>query len=89
MKAAEFLDQHEWCQGTYARDAEGNPRVAHSREAVRFCLIGALLRVYVGDSFFQVRAQITEALQQHPPNWNDAPERTKADVVNLLKELNL
>jgi hypothetical protein len=39
-----IADPAAWTQGEFARDAEGNPVSWRSREAVQFCLWGAINR---------------------------------------------
>jgi len=85
MKAHELLARENgWCQGIYSRLAkDGTPQ---------FCLMGALSKCYQGDInapeiFFSVRARIGHDIKLEC--WNDTPGRTQAEVVALLKELDI
>ena len=89
MKAYELLsDESKWCQGDFARDVHGEAVNSHSPEAVRWCLTGALSRCYMGYS--DQRARIVAVIGGgHTTTWNDNPLRTYAEVVGLLKRLDI
>jgi len=92
-KAAEIIEpEGAWTQHYYARGKSGN-RVSSRRAARCFCALGAInfaaghnpdvdyipaihaLEPFVkGEDAFDV------------PDWNDAPERTQAEVVAKLRE---
>ena len=51
MKAKELLSRREaWTTGIIARDAQGHGVKAISQEAVSWCLIGALVKCYSGNT---------------------------------------
>jgi hypothetical protein len=88
---AELLsDPARWTQGYYARDAKGALVGPASQRAVCWCLLGAIVRVYGrrGHSSCLV-ASLREALNLPPDvtltNWNDAPARTHAEVLDLCR----
>ena len=85
------LDSPEkWTQNRNARNAEGIGVYSTDPSAVCFCLIGAAKRA--GLPLFWDDEHLGERLQNKVPSkgvavWNDAPERTYADVVALLTEI--
>lgn len=83
VKARELLaEPGRWTQETAARDAAGLPVGATSDAAVCWCLIGALDAVRDGTTAL---AQLRRTLGCSSVSaWNDAPERTHADVLALL-----
>lgn len=87
MTAAEFLEQHEWCQFTKAKNTHGCAVRVGDSAATQFCLAGAMLRAYPGlelcEAWAKVRAHLNGVF---PTTWNDAPGRTKAEVVALLRK---
>jgi hypothetical protein len=97
MKAHELLaPEGAWTQGTTARDAAGKPTHPLNGDAVSFCTLGAIGRCYGGYNYetsaalFKLQCRIEE-LGYHTPiaPWNDAINRTQAQVVALLKELDI
>jgi hypothetical protein len=93
-KAAKLIEpEGAWTQGHFARGASGNPTGVNSRWARSFCAEGAILFSPEGlttseqndaDDFF------CSILPDAPGNpiaaWNDAPERTQAEVVAKLRQ---
>ena len=76
MKAWEIIERYGWRQKKY-----GNTRTG-------FCILGALHRAYPDNASYQsVKIRIQQTLDKGIPDWNDAPSRTKAQVVGLLKRL--
>ena len=92
-RAADLIEpQGAWTQGTSCRDEHGNDlddlddgEVDHL--AVCFCASEAIYRVsglyYVKCPAHQFMSSLVGG---HIPNWNDAPERTQAEVVAKLRE---
>jgi hypothetical protein len=103
MKAHELLTpEGAWTKGSDARDKDGKEVQVSDLRAKSFCLVGAVLRCYVEESSESTRAydgqcaRIYDTLWAAPyfarngiMGWNDAPERTQAEVVALLKELDI
>lgn len=96
MKIWGLLDSPEkWTWGACARDKAGAGVLPQSQEAACFCLIGAVRKCYgqAGtDEYCQVIDRISSYLgvgRLGPTAWNDAPERTYAEVFNLAKELDV
>lgn len=80
----------KWTQGVMAKDANGITRTARSDEACCWCFYGAMKRLVVEWSWefthlrgAAERAGITGSLS----DWNDAPERTFADIVSLMARM--
>lgn len=84
-RARETISKPErWTQGAYARDARGYPiGVGHS-DAVCFCATGAIARG-APDPEARALAQMGVRIGRRPVEglaaWNDAPERTHAEVL--------
>ena len=81
--AAEIETHPErWTKGEYARDSMGTVEAANSSRAVCWCSYGLMLRDHIVSDKFLMSAIM------HPFNiatWNDAPERTAADVVAAFR----
>lgn len=83
-----------WIQGTYAALANGVSTTTTDKHATRFCLLGALRHCYPSTADASSAAwdrlasrfngQLYDSIR-----WNDASERTFADVHALIQELNL
>ena len=91
MKAWELLEQKGWCQGVYARNLYGRKVDPHHKSACRFCLLGALDKIYDATSIAMMEAK--QALYQHviPHNmglaeWNDTKGRTREEVIEALRK---
>lgn len=89
MKIRDLLtDPSKWCQHSRAEGVNGDCYHPLAAEAVRWCLLGALERVYD----YRYRDQVLEKLRSELPNisiWNDAPERTFAEVRALIEKLDI
>lgn len=89
MKAYELLSQPgAWTQRTMARDKYGEGTAIFSSNAVCWCVMGAIKKIYPGN-YFDYWGEVEDALRTTVQDWNDAPERTQEDAVALLKELNI
>lgn len=101
MKAYELIEQLDWCQGDYARNIDGADVAPENPNAVCFCSVGALQRVYGKDKAYidAVHRLETEILKHewHPflsceqviVKWNDAKGRSKKEVVALMRNANV
>jgi hypothetical protein len=98
-KAYELLaTPDKWTKGTYARDGNGGKVPDYSEEAKCWCVSGAIWKCYrkpyekvrvqldVGEMHRRLLKRIGEV---EIPLWNDAPERTHAEVIAVLKELDI
>lgn len=84
MKAYELLSPPgAWCQGI---NSLGSPPIA-------WCIYGAIHQCYpsplAARKLPDLRQQVCERTGQRLEEWNDDPARTQAEVVALLKELDL
>lgn len=82
-----------WCQGAGARDELGRPIEPSSAFARRWSPSGALERVWrraSGDpdealeAFERANLALAAAIKDLPERWNDAPVRTRAQVLDVL-----
>ncbi len=93
-KAKALIDTpHKWTQGTYAQDSEGWSVTVSSADAVCYCAHGAIAAVGgLGsertDAMADAVAEVLELPGKHEynrlPPWNDAPERTHAEVMEAF-----
>ena len=78
-----------WCQGYYACTKDGVMCEYNDPRAVKWCIMGALDKVYPSSSGEAVH-KIEKALGgKSLPLWNDAKGRTQAQVVHVLRRLDL
>ena len=95
MKAYELLnDKSKWCQGANARNARQRGVASTSPAAVKWGLLGAFARCYGLDrpaDYIQQWARLRTAVGEATSitAWNDDPARTYAEVVGLLKRLDI
>lgn len=89
MKIKDVLtDESKWCQHYYAKDKDGVPVSRLSPEACKFCLSGAMQNCY-GVNQFKIINRINEEVDDFMVSWNDAPERTFAEVRALIEKLDI
>lgn len=90
LARAEEIEQHpeRWTQGDSAKDAEGNPVCADDREAVCWCLAGLFCRdgMQYADHDGIARRLLDSKKYDCFADFNDAPDRTAADIVDFLRE---
>jgi len=87
-KAADLIEEKDWCKDTYARDADGNAVSEYSPSAVRFCMLGAIAKVSVGES-----REFIAAIQHFEKTtkclsvtlYNDANCTSKTDAIKALR----
>lgn len=96
-KAADLVEVG-WCQGVFARRFDGSRLIGWSLPydpaAGRWCIAGAIRRAVLdGGSHVVDHIQISEVerelrriLGMELATWNDAPERTQAEVVAVLRK---
>lgn len=102
MKAHELLcSPDKWVKGRLAVEADGTWVRLHSPTAVRWCVIGAIVRCYgygtneteeVCDrlaTFLHLSEASSVAELSSLAGWNDARGRTFEDVHSALKELDI
>jgi hypothetical protein len=90
---AGVLVERGWCQGTEARDANGNATDVVASDAVSWSLLGALQASTVTDPTTEIQdigdavAALAEVIiDPSLANWNDSETRTKLDVLRVLKD---
>lgn len=90
-KAFLFLEQHDWCQGYYAKAANGEWVEPHDERAVAWDAEGALMAVYgQGWRFIQARQRVLRSLNVTClGTWSDRPETTKTTVVDVLRRMDV
>ena len=88
MKISELLNSPEkWTQNVFARDNTGKEVCYNSKEAVCWCLLGAVRLLPIDEqkiAMTKIIDKVNSVLQ-----WNDNPNRTHQDVRQLLDELGL
>jgi len=82
LKEAREKIRQGWCQGGPARDHRDATISTGDPNACKWCLFGALMAVT--DDWDGPRAAIKEFTGCSLAEWNDAPGRTKAEVLALL-----
>jgi hypothetical protein len=74
-----------WCQGSIARDEDGDAVDALSSDARRWSTLGALMASWGGGPVEDLRtavAAVRDSIDRAPLEvWNDRPGRTHKDVV--------
>jgi hypothetical protein len=85
LVAARALIEHPeaWTKGEYARDKKGNRVSPSSRKAACWCARGAILRAAAGNipAGFRAHDRLWAVIRGSITRWNDAPERTHAEVL--------
>lgn len=95
MKAYEVLEQHDLCKGWFARNIRGQLVSINDPEACSFCTVGAIDKAYPNQlTNYKLRYKLEEYLYAKTgsfsiSNWNDHPDRTKEDIIKVLKELDI
>ena len=94
LRSARDTLDHEaaWTKGEMARDATGNPVCIGSHRAVQWCALGAIWRYSESPRDDREAAQhalasilcrdrVPSTGRWSVPVWNDAPDRTHAEVL--------
>lgn len=93
--AADLIEQpNAWCQKAIARNAKGDTlRIATQNSACQWCTIGAVIKACENNTYntSEVIEKVRQVLKSRTGGdslggWNDAPDRTQAEVVALLRE---
>ncbi len=93
LRRARELVGKGWCQGAFARDAQGLAVGRYADSARAFCVLGAVDRASEGrhtearDVALRVLGTATKKITgaRAPGYYNDQGGRTKEDIVALLK----
>ena len=90
LRGARTLTERGWCQNNYALDLKDRPVENWHSDAVRWCIAGAVDRVVRYD--IKLRNAALDAIretiggEESALDWNDAPERTQAEVLKALDD---
>ncbi len=96
MKPSQLLSKRgAWVQGVMAKDANNRGVGPENKDAIKFCVLGAIYHCYPKYSVTRTRAirKLREAIG-HLTNfgiavWNDDHRRTKREVIAALKKAGL
>jgi hypothetical protein len=73
-RTADLIEETGWIQDQFGSENLG------------YCLAGALRRVAPASEYYDARDEIHKRIgTEHVTIWNDAPERTKEDVIAMLR----
>jgi hypothetical protein len=95
MKAFELLEKYGWCQENMATDETGVGCSINDKTAANFCLIGVIYRknrrsrTTLTEDLIKVLRKLGFKSSAGLSVWNDHPDRTKEEVIALLKELDI
>ena len=96
LHEAGVLVEQGWCQGTEARDATGRATDVRAADATSWSLLGALQATAISDASIGLQdvgdavAALAEViLDSSLADWNDAPARTKLEVLSVLRDAEL
>jgi hypothetical protein len=79
MKVLDVLNEGNWGKGS-----------EYGRAPYTLCLAQAIREVYRDEEkVSQIYNKVERYLGRFPTHWNDAPERTFADVKALVEELGI
>lgn len=84
LTAARALIAKGWAQGAQARDQHGNHTEPRDRNAVCWCVYGALQAVLAHDD--STNALRSTAGTPALADWNDRPYRTQGHVLKLFDD---
>lgn len=89
IRAANLLNKRKaWTQGMPARDKSGERAEMFGKDAVSYCVIGAIDKVVGWTSPVALRARnkLMKFLGiSSLAKWNDAPKRKKKEVIAALR----
>jgi hypothetical protein len=86
MTALELIKQG-WTQGHTAIDILGDWVNPMSPDAVKWCSVGAIERAYTVGTAGLAREKLEKVIgTAHLAKWNDAPERTHAEVIAAFEK---
>jgi hypothetical protein len=88
----ELLESPErWHKGNYTNVADTLHTGINSPEATCFCILGAIRKVYKltrdsNEYAAILKASLELAHYEYLHEWNDAPERTHAEVLEAVRK---
>jgi hypothetical protein len=78
--AAQYLETHGWCQGA----------MKYKDSVCLFGAIDAVSNCFTKDDSaiaYEINYRLRKIIGVRPtPHWNDAPERTKQEVIDMLRK---
>jgi hypothetical protein len=98
--AHDLLVAKGWTQGAYAKDVNGTPVGYAGDDAACFCSLGAIFNAYeklrpandeikdyrdLANAYGLARRVLEETTGEYVPSWNDAPNRTVAEVLAAFR----
>lgn len=94
MKPSELLDSPEkWTKGAWGRCKDGSACDCRDERATCWCIIGAIYKCFSNEARIEkLLKEMRDSLNlsEHPLMWwNDNPERTYEEVIDLLKKFDL
>lgn len=86
LTQARALLEKGWCQGEYAKDADGYPVHADNLEASSWCINGALIGIRVSSPhvIFELEYLLSDKVGIGIICWNDKRYRTQVEVLALM-----
>lgn len=88
--AADLIEpEGAWTQGAFARTKDGEPIGPLEAPATCWCLYGAIDKAGEDlgvDAGWDADRALFASLRTNVPKFNDAPERTQAEVVAALRQ---
>jgi hypothetical protein len=96
VKVKDILkDEDSWAQGYLARDRRGRSCSIYDNDAVKRCLLGALIYVYRGRRLEDAICRVANTIAIRFPDygnivrWNDHPHRKFEDVRRVIEISNV
>lgn len=94
MKAWQLIERPEnWAQGGYAKDPDGQLVNWKDDTACCWCVLGALHKCYPSKDLFDASSRLVRdrilRFAEGIDLWNDSPSTTHAQVLAVLKELDV
>jgi hypothetical protein len=91
MKVHELLAQPDsWTQQAYARNHDGDTVASCSDDARCWCLLGAMFRCYADKDIAKIELKILDQTNKITvAQWNDDPDRTHQEVLDLCRQLDI
>lgn len=93
LTKARAVIERGWCQGCFARDAQGQPIESTDPLAETFCIRGAMRAVAPNDYDVRARAHrhledviiaLTDGDCDSIASYNDDPDRTHAEILAVF-----
>lgn len=85
-QAADLIERTGWCRRAFARDKRRRVVGFYSKDACRFCVRGAIYRVGGAGLNGDIERLLKRHIgTRHISDWNDAPGRTKDEVIATLR----